>query len=233
MLFRRIGLNMNEVAGVIVSRKPIAPTTQAAALIRSRRRCCICFGLNRDTSLKQGQIAHLDGNPANSAEDNLAFLCFDHHDQYDSTTRQSKNLTLIEVKQFRAELHAAIELAFGAEVRFGEAHGVVDVVSGHYIREGDYESAEIRVQRMTDGRYHVKGLALWGKRRQNGPHLGELDFIAEIAGNTIEYSSAYPGEKKYHAVLRFTDERLTVAEENWVGTFGMNVRFSGEYEKAS
>jgi hypothetical protein len=211
-----------------MAREPISANTQAIILLKSRRRCCICFGLNRDTSLKQGQIAHLDGDSANSAEDNLAFLCFDHHDQYDSTTRQSKNFTPIEVKNFRAELHTAIELAFSTEVRFGEARGPMDQISGHYIRGGDYESAELKVERMADGRYHVFGLALWGKHLEFGPHLGELDFIAPISGDTMEYL-----REKYHAILRFSNERLMVTEENCVGIFGMNVNFRGEYEKAA
>lgn len=213
-------------------REPISHDTQATVVLKARRRCCICFGLNRDTSLKQGQIAHLDRDSSNSSEDNLAFLCFDHHDQYDSTTRQSKNFTLLEVKKFREELHTAIELAFRAEVRFGEARGVSDV-SGHYIRGGEYDSADLKVQQLTDGRYHVTGLALWGKKNKFGPHIGQLDFVAEMKGDTIAHSLAYRPDRPYHVVFRFLNSRLMVTEENQQGTFGMNVQFSGDYEKAS
>ena len=66
----------------------------------------ICFGLHRDESIKKGQIAHLDGNPSNYRVDNLAFLCLEHHDLFDSTTSQSKNLTIPEVKVFRKELES-------------------------------------------------------------------------------------------------------------------------------
>ncbi len=81
--------------------------------MRSRRRCCVCFGLSRDMGLKAGQIAHLDRNAANPSEVNLAFMCFVHHDQYDSITRQSKNLTVKEVKFYRDELYADVEIYFG------------------------------------------------------------------------------------------------------------------------
>lgn len=214
-----------------MARKPISLTSQANVLLRARRRCCICFGLNRDTSIKQGQIAHLDGNSGNSVEDNLAFLCFDHHDQYDSTTRQSKNFTPHEVKEFRSELHSAIKLAFDAVVSFGEVRSVIDFIPGHYIRDGKFESAELRIQRLTDGRYHISGLALWGTQREHGPNLGELDFIGSLKGDTIEYSWTYPDGKEYRAWLQFAEDRLAVNEENWVGFFGMNVNFSGEYAK--
>ena len=58
--------------------------------------------------MKKGQIAHLDGNWANNAEDNLAFLCFDHHDEYDSKTSQSKGLTEQEVKAYRKQLYQEV-----------------------------------------------------------------------------------------------------------------------------
>lgn len=201
--------------------------------MKSRRRCCICFGLNRDTSIKQGQIAHLDGDATNSKEDNLAFFCFEHHDRYDSTSRQSKNFTREEVLQFRKELHDGIAIVFGSEVRFGEAKTVSpDPITGHYIREGSYESAELTVKRMPDGRYHVSGIALWGTSRELGPNIGELDFVGELHADAIEYRSTYDRSKPYRATLRFSGGRLTVSEQNWIGEFGMNVNFGGEYEKA-
>lgn len=217
-----------------MTRKSISPTTQATVLLKSRRRCCICFGLNRDTSIKQGQIAHLDGNHANNKESNLAFLCLAHHDQYDSTTRQSKNFTPMEVIQFREELIKSIEMAFSSQVSFGEASTFSpDGVSGHYIRDGEYESADLKIQRLPDGKYHVEGLALWGLSLERGPNLGDLDFIADLKENTIDYSWGYPGKEPYRAYLKFNNGKLTVSEENWVGMFGMNVSFSGEYQKAT
>jgi hypothetical protein len=86
-------------------RKRVADAIQAEVLVKSRRRCCVCYGLKRDLKIKQGQIAHLDQNSANNIESNLAFLCFDHHDQFDSTTSQSKNLTAKEVITYKRELY--------------------------------------------------------------------------------------------------------------------------------
>jgi hypothetical protein len=65
----------------------------------------VCYGLNRDKTIRPGQIAHLDSNPSNNDEDNLVFLCLEHHDQYDSRTSQSKGLTESEVRHFRMELY--------------------------------------------------------------------------------------------------------------------------------
>jgi len=90
-------------------RKKTRDAVQAEVLVLSRRRCCICFGLKRDDTVKKGQIAHLDGDPGNNDRSNLAFLCFDHHDEYDGRTSQSKGFTVDEVKAYRSELYAQFE----------------------------------------------------------------------------------------------------------------------------
>lgn len=90
----------------MTNRKKISTSTQSEVLVQSRRRCCICFGLHRDDSIKKGQIAHLDGDASNNNIDNLSFLCLDHHDEYDGKTSQSKGLTTEESKKYREELYA-------------------------------------------------------------------------------------------------------------------------------
>lgn len=92
-----------------MSRPKIPKDKQAKVLSESRHRCAICFGLYSDTKQKKGQIAHLDRNPANNAIANLVFLCLDHHDDYDSTTSQSKNYTQAEVKTYRRELYTFLK----------------------------------------------------------------------------------------------------------------------------
>lgn len=214
-----------------MARKPVAPKKQADVLVQSRRRCCICFGLDRDTAIKQGQIAHLDHDAANDAVENLAFLCLNHHDQYDGRTRQSKNLTYDEVWKYREELYVAIEKAFAIEMPFGKARP--DPVAGHYIRTGDVESAELTVTLLEDGTYHVHGIALWGLQREYGPNTGELDFIARVEDDTMQFISEFNPDSPYRATLHFGDNGLSVTEENWIGMFGLNVMFTGEYGKAT
>lgn len=221
-------------------RKKTPKDTETSILTKSRRRCCICYGLNRDTGIKQGQIAHLDQDATNIVEDNLAFLCMPHHDQYDSKTRQSKNLTISEVKHYRSELLDALQKILQAEVSFGEIKLTSDnSIAGKYIRPCEYAPAELVVSRLLDGRYHVSGWAYWGVTREFGPNMGNLDFVAELEKNTITYSW-YPdwddsGERKvYTAHLKFSPEGLVITEENAHETaiFGMNVCFEGEYAKA-
>lgn len=90
----------------MAKRRPQIPKpTQTELLTQSRRRCCLCFGLNSDIEQKNGQIAHLDHNRFNNRLDNLAWLCLSHHDDYDSIRRQTKCLTAEEVKVYRSKLY--------------------------------------------------------------------------------------------------------------------------------
>jgi hypothetical protein len=55
--------------------------------------------------VRPGQLAHLNQDASDSKFENLVFLCLEHHDAYDSKTRQSKGLTEDEVRHYRDELH--------------------------------------------------------------------------------------------------------------------------------
>ena len=102
-----------------MSRKPIPEGTQTSILLKSRRRCCLCFWLKGEDEVKKGQFAHLDGNHENPSERNLAFLCFEHHDEYDSTTRLSKGLREPEIKKWRDELYKEMTYRFKTINRHG------------------------------------------------------------------------------------------------------------------
>jgi hypothetical protein len=81
---------------------------ETAVLANSARRCALCFYLNGDLAEKLGQIAHLDSNRSNAAEDNLSFMCLSHHSLFDSTTSQHKNYTIPEVKAARSKLYELV-----------------------------------------------------------------------------------------------------------------------------
>ena len=85
-------------------RKRIPVAVERAVLTNSRRRCCLCFHFSGDLSEKKGQIAHLDHDPSNNAEANLAFLCLNHHDEYDRGPGQAKTLREHEVVHARSSL---------------------------------------------------------------------------------------------------------------------------------
>lgn len=213
-------------------RKKLGQQLEGDILTLSRRRCCICFGLHRNTAIQQGQIAHLDRDSSNDYIDNLAFLCLNHHDSYDSRTSQSKGFTLAEVKQYRDELYTAIQLAFNVPVSFAEVgNGLSYQITGHYISRDFNNSAELIIKLLENKKYHVTGTSLWGTTHQYGPNIGTLDFVANLNEDTIEYQEQN-GDKTYKLFLKFGEHSIDVSEENWVGAFGMNVNFSGNYQRA-
>ncbi len=96
-----------------MARKPISDEVQKNVVTKSRRRCCLCFWHDGKDDVQKGQIAHLDQNNENSDEDNLVFLCLQHHDEYDSKTSQSKGLREDEVRHWRDMLYQEMADRFG------------------------------------------------------------------------------------------------------------------------
>jgi len=93
-------------------RKNIPADIQKQVLLKSRRRCCLCFWLDGVDEVVKGQIAHLDQDSSNNKVENLAFLCFDHHDEYDGRPNVSKGFQRQEVAQWRDELYKEMEYRF-------------------------------------------------------------------------------------------------------------------------
>jgi hypothetical protein len=213
-----------------MARRKISNNIETEVLMKCRRRCCICYGLSRDGRLKQGQIAHLDHNPENNTADNLAFLCLDHHDQYDSRTSQSKKLTNQELRSFRDELYDHVKETWGQPPKFEDVNA--DIYSGNYVRDGEFEDAELNIKYIGNNLIQVKGCALWGKTRDFGPNIGELDFVAEVHSNKVVFTDKLvTSDREYKLELTFWGHKLTAKEDYVVGYFGMNAHFEGEYYK--
>lgn len=211
-----------------MKRLPIPSATEAQVLLASRRRCAICFGLYRDASLKRGQIAHLDRDRTNHASPNLAFLCFDHHDQFDSSTSQSKNLTVAEVRTFRDELLRAIEQAWKAPASF-DAKLVSPEIPGRYIWSDELATAELQVSMVSPPRARVEGFATWGLP-ERGAHTGELSFEADLTAGTLVYAD---WQAQYSLLLRFSPGLLIASESGGPGYLGLNVTFGGMYSRVA
>ncbi|MDQ5822784.1 MAG: HNH endonuclease [Chloroflexota bacterium] len=97
--------------------------TETELLVKSRRRCCLCVGLNFDLGVKKIQRAHIDHDPSNNDPNNLAALCLEHHDQYDTKHRLSKSITEDELKYHRDRLYSIIAQE-DEELRFPRPNAV-------------------------------------------------------------------------------------------------------------
>ena len=209
------------------SRSRIPPETEKKMLLRSRRRCAICFGLNRDASVKRGQIAHLDHDRSNNKIENLAFLCLDHHDRYDSRTSQSKGFRRKEVQYHRAELEEALLESFSAPLELHKDEPSMKEWEGIYRWQSGNASAELRIVRSPPDRYWIFGLAFWGIQTSEVPHDGILDAAAMLKGDCLVLK-----DQDYELSMALTNSGLSATQEPLAANlFGMNVTFEGQYRR--
>lgn len=219
-------------------RKTIPDKTMTEILVRSRRRCCLCFGLKRDFDIKTGQIAHIDRNNGNPDFDNLAYLCLEHHDQYDSSRSQSKGFTKSELKYYRDELYKKVAGEFNMLNDFlNGAEFMPTNYNGEYAYRHPIMEATLTIRHIKDDVYSIDGIALYGLDRPGGPNIGQLSEVGKLQNNVLTYTGTDPetGEIEYGIRIEFIGGGITVTEAGMTGgfngRFGAGARFSGEYEK--
>jgi hypothetical protein len=107
------------------------------------------------------------------------------------------------------------------------------------VPDGAGESAEINLTPLPDSyegevQYFVKGLALWGMMREQGTHIGTLEFVGSVSSDRqIVYQRAFAnGELAVTTILMLGDGLIEVREENCLGQYGMNAHFVGFYRRA-
>ena len=160
---------------------------EVEVLDRSRRRCCVCFALNRDEATKRGQIAHLDRNRNNSVADNLVFLCLPHHDEFDSITSQSKSLQIEEVRRYREALYEYLATAprSAGERREDDRNHPLEVKRVARLSDAELSRAEAAAHICVEKRHWWSGDApqlsneAWQKHSGTiAPHLSDQAWLA-------------------------------------------------------
>ena len=218
-------------------RKAIPEKVQTEIMVRSRRRCAMCYGLKRNLDIHSGQIAHIDHNNENSSIDNLVFLCLEHHDKYDSKTSQSKNFTPGEITVYRDELYKKIESEFHISDAFlSNASYEPDMYNGIYRYHTEIKEATIEIKHIEDNSYSINCTSFYGIQRECGPNIGELAEVGFLTNGTLTYTN-YDSENEleYSIQIQFIDGGIQVSEK--FGTegpyyrFGLGANFSGRYEK--
>lgn len=69
----------------------------------------MCFYMEGDFEIKEGQIIHLDRDRSNFAIENLAYICLPHHNLYDTEYSQTRHYKIDEIKDYRTYLYQAFE----------------------------------------------------------------------------------------------------------------------------
>ncbi len=210
-------------------RPKVHSSVEEQVLTASRRRCAICFGLHRETTIKRGQIAHIDGRPSNNDLDNLVFLCLNHHEEYDATSRQAKGITQKEVRTYRDELYASITVEWSKPTSFTTP--TIDPIgskAGHYVLERSNSSAEFQISHLGNGIMQVSGLAVW--QGASSAHTGSVDFVADVRNDQLFFADRV-GDDWYNLGLRLGDGTVIAVESSNSSYHGMNVSFAGTYRR--
>jgi hypothetical protein len=87
-----------------MKRRSIPEEVLDRVLLDSRRRCCICYAAGND-EVRQGAVAHIQADlPDTDAdtEDNLAFLCEQHHSELDAGRISAQKLREAKGQLYRA-----------------------------------------------------------------------------------------------------------------------------------
>lgn len=87
-----------------MARKKIPIKIECNVIFASDSKCCVCNGKKRGD-----HIHHIDGNSGNNDEDNLVFLCFDHHNEASITNSLSKTLKPGVIVRYREFWYKAVE----------------------------------------------------------------------------------------------------------------------------
>lgn len=159
-----------------MARKAIPESVQSEILLKSRRRCCLCFWLDGEDEVQKGQIAHLDRDATNNSIDNLVFLCLNHHDEYDSKPRQTKGLREEEVRRWRNELHLEMEYRFRT-VTPGPLLVQHDSVRHKFLEENN-QCGVFRVSVKNAGTTTIRNVGL---------KISEIQMISELAPKNLSY----------------------------------------------
>lgn len=173
-------------------RKSIPKDREAEILFSSRRRCALCFMYEQDKDIKRGQIAHIDRNSANNKQNNLAFLCLPHHDEYDGKTSQSKRWTPKELIESKNKLTEFIKNHFDKLLPEVE---ISKPVKGTVTKKTKKEKRQI----ITPEVYNLR-IPIYNAYR---------DFVTKILRDAkINYNDLFDFANKTHEALFLYDENI-------------------------
>lgn len=187
----------------------------------------MCYALERDNKIKHVQIAHIDRDASNNEINNLAALCLDHHNAYDSVMRQSKNYSPAELQRYKLELEAYISVEWNKPLPLNDKISK-DIFSGFYSYSNYDREADLDIQYIGGNILKVSGLALYGTETKEAPHTGDLEFVATLNGTKAIFQDEYDN-LPCGIEITFLGDRISVVDNYPWGYFGANVSFTGIY----
>jgi hypothetical protein len=102
-------------------------------VMRCKRHCCMCYGLDGLLKAADGQLAHLGRDPSKVEVDDLAYLCLECHKKYDTKNNRVLSYKPTEIRGYRTLLYKAlrhehIEWTITLRANFAQSEKVRGVV---------------------------------------------------------------------------------------------------------
>ncbi len=191
-------------------RRSLTPENEGDLLQKCLRRCCLCYALEGDDSPKEGQIAHLDHSRSNGNPENFVFLCLRHHNMYDATMGQAKNLTEHEVRRHRQTLYDAVAQgripAKGGEtvLRYAPPQSFVNVSGDSNVVAGGNVNYTINFQKATrgKGRSSSRPPIIPGTVSEDARMVGYLNYLVRRYEQFKKWDCDSTGKKMGWGMIR-------------------------------
>lgn len=185
-------------------RKKIPPAIESEVMFKSDLQCCICQG-------KGDHIHHVDGDPSNNDINNLALLCFYHHDEATKTGSLSKKISPQTIEQYREHHYQVIQYA--RERQLGKFDNNLEIMTEEKLLTAAKNAAIIvEIEKIKEQYFN----ASWSKRENIIGQLGKFsnhtnhrlaldifEFLSLIASQTRWGMTYNLGTSVYGTVLEF------------------------------
>lgn len=197
----------------MAKRIDLPPSQRSRLLIANRHACCVCG--------RGGvQIHHINGDPSDNADDNLAVLCLEHHDKSTAPAGLSAKLRGEEIATYKRNWEAQCALYASQLARGRTAFFMVDYKNAERLRQlfaslsaREYEFAAETLTRELKEESRLRGEQ--GFDRSIEPTIdwspGIASLIAEVKKGTVHptiFSDAetHPSDPYFPAPNKFQKE---------------------------
>lgn len=222
--------------GKLIGRRKISDKTEAEIMFKSDLRCCICQGIG-------DHIHHLDEDVSNNDAENLALLCYEHHNKASLKGGLSRKLSKATIIKFREAHYKNIEKKRMQSV-LNVTNSISKLTSEDLLQAAKDAILLLELEEIKEAYFN----STWNERiavverlnkfAQHGSYRTAyevLSFLSSAAGQTrggmpIDLAEKIAFLTVYFLPLPYTNVRKK--EEFEIGTICMNIGLGLAYDGA-
>ncbi|MGL6337201.1 hypothetical protein [Aeromonas jandaei] len=104
------------------------------------------------------------------------------------------------------------------------------MLQGEFTSIGYNSLSFIEISNITEDKIKIKGISLWGTNTE-APRTGEIELILNNLGGEYIFLGDGMNTPKQFILTIQNKNQLTIHEHGYMGIYGLNVTFSGNYER--